>query len=124
MALQIGFDGQRSGWSFGQSNSPCLPQLPLGLRHLALAGVSTLWHAPGFDWSGLQGCPNLQHLTLARGHKVCDSPQLEEWIRAASHLYVFDRLPLADDWSTWRNGLNDWLGGRFKRPISEVLDLN
>ena len=76
--------------------SPCLPQLPLGLCHLVLAG--TMWCRPDCDWSGLQGCPNLQHLTLAIGQQVFG--QLEEWIRSARCLYIVDYLEDQDEWSS------------------------
>ena len=65
----------------------CLPQLPLGLQHLVLAGTN--WCQPDCDWSGLRGCPNLQHLTLATGQRV--SGQLEIWIRSARCLYIVDQ---------------------------------
>ena len=69
-------------------HSPRLPQLPLGLRHLVLAGA--LWCQPDCDWSGLHGCPGLQHLTLANDQRL--SGQLKQWVRSARCLYVVDQL--------------------------------
>lgn len=71
----------------------CLPQLPLGLHHLVLAGTN--WCQSDCDWSGLRGCPNLQHLTLAKGQRV--SGQLKLWIRSARCLYVVDQFVGQDE---------------------------
>lgn len=71
----------------------CLPQLPFGLCHLTLVGLQ--WHYFDCSWSGLQGCPKLQRLTLPSGVQV--SGPLQEWISSARCLYVVDWLCNEDD---------------------------
>ena len=72
--------------NYARRQSFGLPQFPLGLRHLVLAG--THWRQPDCDWSGLHGCPGLQHLTLPIGQQM--SGQLKQWVRLARCLYVVD----------------------------------
>ena len=72
---------------YAECHSVCLPQLPLSTQHLVLAGKG--WCRPDCDWSGLRGCPNVQHLTLAIGQQVFG--QLELWIKSAKSLYVVDQ---------------------------------
>ena len=76
--LQIGFAGCRS---------VCLPQLPLSLQHLVVIGKD--WCRRDCDWSGLHGCPELKHLTLAMGQRVFG--QLKLWVKSARCLYVVDQ---------------------------------
>ena len=78
--------------NYARHQSFCLPQLPSGLRHLVLAG--THWCKPDCDWSGLHGCPDLQHLTLAIGQQL--SGQLKQWARLARCLYVVDQSEDSD----------------------------
>ena len=77
---------------YARRQSFCLPQLPFGLQHLVLAG--THWSWPDCDWSGLQGCPDLQHLTLAIDQQL--SGQLKQWVRLARCLYVVDQSEECD----------------------------
>ena len=75
---------------FAGGDCICLPALPLSTRHLVLAGTDcTRLHRPVIDWSGLYGCPDLQHLTLAAGQQM--SEQLKMWVRSARCLYVLDQ---------------------------------
>lgn len=76
--LQIGFAG---------CHSVCLPQLPLSVQHLVFIGKD--WCRRDCDWSGLHGCANLHHLTLAMGQRVFG--QLKLWVKSARCLYVLDQ---------------------------------
>ena len=91
---------------------PCVPQLPSSLQHLVLGGLE--WCRPACDWSGLQACLDLQHLTLSAGHRL--SGPLREWVRSARCLYVVDhvqredsfgrscgRLPLLEEVPVWQD---------------------
>ena len=82
-----------------------IPRLPLSLRHFTVEDLGDQFRRGDFDWSGLQGCPNLEHLTLAC---LQLSEQLKEWLRSARYLYIIeheaneidgltDRLPVHDE---------------------------
>ena len=84
-----------------------IPQLPLSLRHFLVEDLGDQFCRGDFDWSGLQGCQNLEHLTLA---SLELSEQLKEWLRSARYLYMIDheineldgltnRLPVLDETS-------------------------
>lgn len=64
-----------------------IPKLPLSLRHFKVQDVGDQFRRCDFDWTGLQGCPYLEHLTLA---SLQLSGQLTEWVRTARHLYMID----------------------------------
>lgn len=89
---------------------PSVPQLPLSLHHLMLTGVA--WCRSDCNWSGLQACLDLQHLTLPAGHQM--SGPLREWVGSARCLFVVDhdqhedrsgrsccRMPQLDEVSGW-----------------------
>ncbi|KAL3154802.1 hypothetical protein ABBQ38_011346 [Trebouxia sp. C0009 RCD-2024] len=71
---------------------PCVPQLPQSLHYLMLTGVA--WCRSDCNWSGLQACLDLQHLTLPAGHQI--SGPLREWIGSARCLFVVDHVQHED----------------------------
>ena len=70
--------------------APCIPKLPVSLRHLVFGGEYMVT-VRNVDWSGLQGCSDLQHLTLASGQALHGG--LGEWVKTARQLYVVDHEP-------------------------------
>lgn len=81
-----GFWEDAVAWYSGPG--PSVPHLPSNLCHLVLAGSA--WCRSDCDWSGLQACLHLQHLTLAAGQQV--SGPLRQWVRSALCLYVLDHV--------------------------------
>ena len=68
-----------------------IPQLPLSLCHFILEDLGDQFQRSDFDWSGLQGCPNLEHLTLASSQCLQLPGQLKEWILSVRSLYLIHR---------------------------------
>ena len=64
-----------------------IPQLPTSLRHFSVQDVGERFRCRDFDWSGLQRCPYLEHLTVSC---LPLSGQLTEWVRSARYLCVVD----------------------------------